>query len=175
MKYPSDAAEGTISRAMEKLGRFRWRLVRACALLSIVGAIAQGQSKSAQGKVAILSSSRPTDSLGETVYEFRNPGEQNNEPPVAGAFVPPAPLKQSVGPPEYPESMRKKKENGAVVVEGVVAQDGRFIDVKVFSTTDAAFDKNAVKAATQYQFQPATLDGKPIACLIRVRMTFAIH
>jgi len=160
---------------VKKAGIVRWRLAHTVVLFSIFGCIAHTQRpKWTYGKVAILSSSRPTDSRGETVYEVGNEGDQNQSA-LAGAFVLPIPLKQGAAIPEYPESMRRTKEDGAVVVEGVVAQNGHFIDLKIFRTSNPEFNKNALKAAAKEEFQPATLDGKPIACLLRVQMTFTIH
>lgn len=160
---------------VKKAGIVGWRLIHAVALFSMFWGILSAQRpKWTYGKVAILSSSRPTDSRGETVYEVGKEGEQNPSA-VAGAFIPAIPLKPGAAIPDYPESMRRTKENGAVVVEGVVAQNGRFIDLKVFRTSDPEFNKNALKAAAKEEFQSATLDGKPIACLLRVEMTFTIH
>jgi TonB family protein len=145
-----------------------------CAVpsMAVLTAHAQGPNW-AHGNVAVLSASRPADSRGETVYEVRKQGDED-QLAVAGAFTPPVPLKRNIFP-EYPESMRRAKQDGAVVVEGIVAQDGRFIDLKVFKTSDPAFNRNAMKAAAEYAFQSATLDGKPVACLLRVQMTFNIY
>jgi TonB family protein len=108
------------------------------------------------------------------VYEGRRRDEQD-QPAVAGTFTSPVVVRRTDAFPDYPESMRRKKQDGEVEVEGVVAQDGRFIDLKVFRTSDPGFNENALKAAAKYEFQPATLDGKPVACLLRVEMTFMIH
>lgn len=155
--------------------RFQCKLaVAACVVLLPVAAPAQTEATNGRPptKTAVLSSSRPTDSLGETVYEIRGRGQQD-QPAVAGTFTIPVPLNR--GFPDYPESMRRTKENGEVVVEGVVAQDGRFIDLKATNTSDPAFNENAIKAAAKHVFKPATLDGRPVACLLRIEMTFTIH
>ena len=124
------------------------------------------------GAKVVLSASHPTDSLGETVYEIRRPAQQD-QPAVTGVFVAPVPVKRSW--PEYPESMRRGKQDGWVVVEGVVSQQGRFIDVNIAKASDPGFNENAIKAAERYSFDPATLDGKPVACLLRIQITFTIH
>jgi TonB family protein len=148
--------------------------VAACVVLLPVAVPAQTETTIGHPptKTAVLSSSRPTDSHGETVYEIRGRRRQD-QPIVAGTFTAPVPLNRSF--PEYPEGMRRKKQDGQVEVEGIVAQDGQFIDLKATNTSDPAFNENAIKAAARYMFQPATLDGKPVACLLRIEMTFTIH
>jgi TonB family protein len=160
---------------MLKTGSFPWKLATAVSVVLLPAAVpAQTQAPDfvRPAKSAVLSSSRPTDSLGEPVYEIRGRLQQD-QPPVAGTFTIPVALNRSY--PEYPESMRRKKQDGEVQVEGVVSQEGQFIDLKVANTSDPAFNRNAIKAAEKYAFQPATLDGKPIACLLRIEMTFTIH
>ncbi len=155
--------------------RLQCKLAVAAFVVLLPGSV-PAQTEATNGhpptKTAVLSSSRPTDSLAETVYEIRGRNQQD-QPAVAGAFTAPAPLNR--GYPEYPESMRRKKQDGQVEVEGIVAQNGKFIDLKAINTSDPAFIENAIKAAARYVFQPATLDGKPVACLLRIEMTFTIH
>jgi len=141
-------------------------------LLPCTAQSAASSSNQPDSKKATLSTSRPTDSLGEPVYEFNGPLQQDHSA-APGAFTTPVPLNRSY--PEYPESMRRNKEPGEVVVEGVVSQEGHFIDLKAVRSSDPAFNDNAIEAAARYVFRPATLDGKPVACLLRVKMTFSIH
>lgn len=151
----------------------RWKIIAAAiVLLWAADAVAQRHTpryRPARQVPAILSTSRPTDSLGETVYEMPKPN-QSDVPPLAGVFMTPVVL-QTVDP-RYPESMRKAHKDGEVVVEGVVSKDGRFIDINSVSASDPGFVKSAVDAASGYIFQPATLDGKPVACLLRVEVTW---
>lgn len=165
----------TISAMAKTRGALQWKLAIVCVFLSTVAASARAQeSNRPRRTTAMLSAARPTDSRGETVYELRGRGEPE-QPSVAGTFTPPVVLRQHEAFPDYPESMRRKKQDGSVVIEGVVAQDGRFIDLKVFRTSDSGFNENALKAAAKYVFQPAALDGKPVACLLRIEMTFHIR
>ena len=113
----------------------------------------------------IVCVSRPTDSRGETVYETQ--GEtQKDRPVVEGVFVPPSPRK--LPKPKY-------RGTGSVTVEGVIAQDGEFIDVKVVDSDDPDLSQSALEVAARYRFKPATLDGKPIAVLSRMYINFYIR
>jgi TonB family protein len=120
----------------------------------------------------IVCVSRPTDSRGEIVYETQ--GEtQKDQPVVAGVFVLPSPIK--LPKPKYPKSSKKTHAAGNVRVEGVITQNGDFIDAKVADGDDPDFSQSALEAVARYRFKPATLDGKPVAVFVRVDINFQIR
>jgi TonB family protein len=130
------------------------------------------QISSPPSKRAIVSPTVPRDSRGETVYETQGDG-QRDLPVIEGVLLLPAGIK--LPEPKYPKSLRKSHSSADVTVEGVVTPTGDFIDAKVVDQSDPEASANALAAVSQYKFKPATLDGKPIAMLLRVVVGFRIR
>jgi TonB family protein len=64
--------------------------------------------------------------------------------------------------PKYPEEARKNRITGVVVCETVITSEGRISDVKIVRTADEVFNQPTIDALTQWEFEPATLDGQPV-------------
>jgi TonB family protein len=94
-------------------------------------------------------------------------GEDAPKPPV---ITPPA-LKKFVEAP-YPQQAYSDGVSGTVVLELVVGTDGKPRDVKVVTSAGHGFDEAAVAAVQQFEFQPATKDGEPMAARIRYPYVF---
>lgn len=75
--------------------------------------------------------------------------------------------------PIYPESAKRTRMEGEVVLEGVISRTGRMEDLKVISGHPwlAAAAKDAV---SQWQFRPYVLNGKPIDVVTRVTVDFKL-
>lgn len=118
----------------------------------------------------VIRLSTTPDSRGETVYEVQGKDEKNT-PPVSGKITAPV-LLHSVAP-VFPDSLRGKWHKPKVIVEGVVTESGDFIDLNI-RTTPLADDirKSALDSLNTYRFQPATLDGKPIAVRLNVMIQY---
>jgi TonB family protein len=123
------------------------------------------------GKPAIVSPSQPADSRGETVYESQGENQQDS-PVIPGTLIAPKLIKQSL--PAYSKAMKKTKFSGIVTIQGIVSSDGALIDAKVLESSNPDASKSALDAISKYQFRPGTLDGKPIATLIRINLEFKI-
>jgi len=153
------------------------RSSKIAILLSLIFLLALSIEVRASQKIVnsngpiIVSVSNPKDSRGELVYEIQGE-EQKDQPVVAGTFVQPSPTK--LPQPKYPKSHKKERTSGNITVEGVVAQNGEFIDAKVVEGADPDFSQRALDAVARYEFRPATLDGKPVAILTRVVVSFRI-
>ena len=72
------------------------------------------------------------------------------------AYTPPVPIvfKEAV----YPVN---SVATGTVVIVAVVERDGQVSEAKVMKSV-ASLDEPSVRAAKQWRFEPARLDGKPI-------------
>ena len=92
---------------------------------------------------------------------------------VAGSVKPPK-LIHSVDP-EYSKEARKAKFSGTVEVRLVVDEDGNPTHVQVVKGVGMGLDEEAVKAVSQYKFQPATKDGKPVKVEVHVDVNFQIR
>jgi TonB family protein len=66
--------------------------------------------------------------------------------------------------PAYPESARRFRIEGAVVVDMLVSETGDVIDVRTVKGIDGypAFERAAESAVRKWRFRPATKDGVPV-------------
>ena len=94
----------------------------------------------------------------------------------AANFQPPQ-LKQAVKP-VYPQSGRTGKsassseDSGVVELAFMVDKSGKANEIIVTRSTMAKFDESAIKALSRYQFEPATLDGKPVDSRASINVLF---
>ena len=77
--------------------------------------------------------------------------------------------------PQYPEAARKSKKSGSVILALAINEEGSIDDVTVFRASDKMFEQNAMDAARQWKFAPATRDGKPMAVQLCVEMAFRLR
>ncbi len=75
--------------------------------------------------------------------------------------------------PDYPGEAKKNKNEGEVVVEFVVEVDGHVSGAVAKKSSNAVFENAAVSAVSQWTFNPALEDGKPIASGMVVRVPFS--
>ncbi len=65
--------------------------------------------------------------------------------------------------PKYPEEARKAGVTAVVVVDAEISAEGRIVNMKVLRAPDEAFVQPTLDALSQWEFEPATLDGEPVA------------
>jgi protein TonB len=84
-------------------------------------------------------------------------------------------VKKSVDP-KYPDAAKRAKITGVVSLKAVVEPDGHVDRVSVIKSLDTKYglDAEAVKAAKQWLFEPATKDGKPVAVWIDLELEFRL-
>ena len=76
--------------------------------------------------------------------------------------------------PQYNPEAKQAKIEGSVTLECVVETDGAVGDVHVTKSLDPGLDREAIKAAKQWRFEPGTKDGKAVPVLITLEMTFTL-
>jgi TonB family protein len=77
--------------------------------------------------------------------------------------------------PVYPESAKAAKIEGTAVVETVIDETGHVTQPKIkTSSGDKDLDQAAIDAVSAWTFQPATLDGKPVAVYYTLTLRFAL-
>jgi TonB family protein len=81
----------------------------------------------------------------------------------------------SIVDPKYTDAARKAKINGSVIVAVAISEEGGVGDVKIVRPLGYGLDQNAMDAARQSKFMPATKDGKPIAVQLNMEMTFKLY
>ena len=77
--------------------------------------------------------------------------------------------------PVYSETARKAKINGTVVVALAINERGGVDAVKVVRRLEPGLDQNAMDAVKQWEFAPATKNGKPVAVQMSVEVTFKLY
>lgn len=79
--------------------------------------------------------------------------------------------------PQYTDKARTAKPNGSVVVQAIVTADGRAENISIVKGHELGLglDENAIRVVSEWRFKPATgPDGKPIAVVVPVEVTFRI-
>jgi protein TonB len=77
--------------------------------------------------------------------------------------------------PEYSDAARKAKFQGSVLLWLVVGPNGRPRDIRVPRSLGMGLDEKALAAISQWRFQPATLNGQPVAVQINVEVSFRLY
>ncbi len=92
-------------------------------------------------------------------------------PPIrVGGDVKPPKLISSV-PPQYPEIAKSVGVEGSVVVEASIGPNGDVVSTKVISG-QPILRQAALDSLRRWKYQPATLNGEPIAVQITVTIQF---
>ncbi|HET7840120.1 MAG TPA: TonB family protein [Terriglobia bacterium] len=77
--------------------------------------------------------------------------------------------------PEYTDKARRAGLEGTVNVEVNIDKKGRVTGaIAMGPELGMGLDKQAVKAARKWKFEPATLDGKPVAVVGKVQVKFKL-
>jgi len=125
----------------------------------------------------VASASRPTTTTPPPAAT-PEPATTTPEPqPVATAPALPsrdAVLVRTVRP-GYPPKAARARQEGWVEVQFTVGADGKVGDVKVVRGEPArVFDREAIRAVQQWEFQPAVRDGQPAAMTMTRRIEFKL-
>ena len=78
-------------------------------------------------------------------------------------------------PPEFSTQARRQKIQGVVLVTLLVNQKGEPKDLQVERSLGYGLDEKALQAVSQYEFEPAMRDGRPIAQKIAVEVNFRLY
>ena len=92
---------------------------------------------------------------------------------IGGGVVAPRPIYDP--DPEYSDEARKAKYQGVVVLWVVVGTDGLPKDVRVSRSLGLGLDQKAIEAVRNWRFQPATLDGRPVAVQLNIEVSFRLY
>jgi TonB family protein len=77
--------------------------------------------------------------------------------------------------PEYSEEARKAKYQGVVILQVVVGEDGRPRDIRIARSLGLGLDEKALDAVRQWQFEPGRMNGRPVAVVVNVEVTFRLY
>jgi len=77
--------------------------------------------------------------------------------------------------PEYSEDARKLKHQGTLVISLVVDSTGITRDLQIVRPVGLGLDEKGIAAVSQWKFQPAEKDGRPVAIAISVEVDFHLY
>jgi periplasmic protein TonB len=77
--------------------------------------------------------------------------------------------------PRYTEPARKARLQGTVIVEAFIDETGRVRDIKVLKGLPMGLDRSAVDAVSQWVFEPATYEGRPVKVLYSLTVNFQVN
>lgn len=78
-------------------------------------------------------------------------------------------------PPQYTDRARENLVKGEIRLLVGFEADGTIGHILVLRTLGYGLDQEAVKAARRIKFEPATVDGKPVAAVLQINYTFDIY
>jgi protein TonB len=77
--------------------------------------------------------------------------------------------------PQYTEIARKARITGVVIVEAIIDKQGNVTNVKILKGLPMGLDQAAVDAVKRWRFEPATLNGKPVAVIYNLTVNFQLQ
>ncbi len=77
--------------------------------------------------------------------------------------------------PVYTEGAMRRRVQGLVGFSCVVMADWKVGECTVTRSLDTELDQQAFKALKEWQFKPATKDGKPVAVEVGIEMSFTLR
>lgn len=76
--------------------------------------------------------------------------------------------------PRYTEIARKTRTQGVVILQTVIDVEGRVTDVEVLRGLPMGLTEEAVRAVREWRFEPARLDGRPVAVYFTLTVRFEL-
>ena len=141
------------------------RLLLASVLALTIGAPLVGGAVSAQRGSVRAESANASVEQDKDKPTVHKPGEGVKLPKLVHEVK-----------PDYTREAMEAGIQGRVSLQAVVLESGLVGDVDVVDSLDTVYglDDQAVKAIRQWQFEPGTKDGKPVAVQVEVEFTFKL-
>lgn len=76
--------------------------------------------------------------------------------------------------PVYPQIARRLGKEGRVVLRLTISEKGELLNIEVIETAPYGFVDSAIEAIKKSTFQPASKDGKPVACRAILPVRFVL-
>jgi protein TonB len=77
--------------------------------------------------------------------------------------------------PRYTELARRAGTQGTVILEAVIDKKGRVSNVRILKGLPMGLDAEAVAAVQDWTFEPAKMDGRPVAVYYTLTVNFKIQ
>ena len=78
-------------------------------------------------------------------------------------------------PPLYTEVARKERLQGLVVLQALINEQGVVEEVEVVKGLPLGLTETAIEALREWTFEPATLDGEPVAVFYNLTFNFRLQ
>lgn len=85
------------------------------------------------------------------------------------------PVKISGPKPRYTEIARRARIQGVVILDAIIDKSGAVTNVKILKPLPMGLDQSAADAVSQWKFEPATLNGKPIDVYYSLTVNFRLQ
>ena len=107
----------------------------------------------------------------------KNPNPSANLPPShASSTVLASPNASRNSAPIYPEIARKNGWAGTVLLRAKISAQGSVESLTILqSTGHDVLDQSATKAVRQWHFHPQKVNGKPVAVIVELPVTFSLN
>jgi TonB family protein len=106
------------------------------------------------------------------VFLVVEPPPRDSPPGGDDRITPPRIVEKSF--PSYPGDAKKERIEGVVVVQTVIAKDGSIARTRVLKGAHPSLDAAAVAAIRGWRFEPALLDGEPVAVHYNLTINFRL-
>jgi len=116
----------------------------------------------------------PADDTVYGIPEGPPPSVDGDAPIMVGGEVK-APEKILSPQPQYTEIARKARIQGVVIVQAIIDKQGNVTNVKVLKGLPMGLEEAAVDAIKQWQFKPATLNGRPVTVYYNLTVNFKLQ
>lgn len=101
------------------------------------------------------------------------PGPSEGPIPITGNVR--APVRIYAPDPLYPEEARQARVQGVVILQTIIDTLGKVTHIKVLKGLPEGLTEAAVEAVGQWKFNPATLNGEPVAVYYMVTISFTVQ
>jgi|RhiMetStandDraft_4_1073278.scaffolds.fasta_scaffold126334_2 TonB family protein len=111
--------------------------------------------------------------LAGTVIAVRAQGQEVSKPGQGVTL--PKPIHEEK--PQYTKEAMAAGIQGSVLLNVVVQKDGTVGQVDIARSLDKVYglDESAIKAAKGWRFEPGKKDGKPVAVLVTIELSFYLR
>lgn len=106
--------------------------------------------------------------------DVSGPGVVSDQPyQLTGAIERPVLLSRVE--PLYPESARRARQGGTVILKTVIDEAGRVTNVQVIKGLGFGLQQAAIDAVSRWHFKPATMNGRPVKVFFNLTVQFSLN
>ena len=85
------------------------------------------------------------------------------------------PRKIESPPPLYTQVAKEEGLQGVVILQALIDEQGRVAEIEVVKGLPLGLTEEAIDALRQWTFEPATLDGEPVAVFYNLTFNFRLE